>query len=93
MKYPPFVDAMKSLLAHQASGTVEMRASESFIPVSRYTSQDFLRREITTLFRNIPLILGHEGQLPEPGFCMTQDALGLPILLARDNEGAIPARF
>src|SRR5262249_29325650 len=58
-------------------------------PVSRYTSQDFFQKETSTLFRRFPLIIAHESQIPEPGFTLTHDALGIPLLVVRNKSREI----
>lgn len=45
--------------------------------------------ELASLFRCLPLCLGHEDQLRTPGSVLARDLVGLPLLLMRDLDGRI----
>src|SRR4029078_12656681 len=46
--------------------------------------------EVERLFRRMPLIVGHAGELP-PGHVRAHDEYGVPMLLARDADGRFRA--
>lgn len=59
------------------------------VPVTHYFSQQRYEQEMQTLFRHYPVIVGHIDQLPGCGDLLRHDALGLPLLLSRDEHGKI----
>jgi glycine betaine catabolism A len=60
------------------------------IPVENYFSDDVRQAEIERLFRPLPLIVGHAGELPR-GHVLAHDEYGLPLLLTRDGQGRFRA--
>ena len=91
MLHPAHADQVRRLLAYVAEGRRELDEREGRIPTSRYTCAERFEAERAALFRRHPVILGSDGQLAEPGACLTHDALGLPILLVRDRAGELRA--
>jgi phenylpropionate dioxygenase-like ring-hydroxylating dioxygenase large terminal subunit len=63
---------------------------ESHIPVERYRSPEIWRSEIESLFRPLPLIAAHSGELAA-GQVLAHDKYGVPLLLTRDGEGRVHA--
>jgi glycine betaine catabolism A len=76
------------LLAQQSN---DFAPEEQHIPVTNYTNQQQLEQEQTILFRELPLIVGHRSQLPEPGSYFTHDLSGVPIAVVRGKDGEIRA--
>nr|WP_319383721.1 Rieske 2Fe-2S domain-containing protein [uncultured Roseibium sp.] len=60
-------------------------------PVERYRSADRFARERSRIFRRLPMIAAHTGELPESGSFLTRQLGGLPVLLTRDRDGAVNA--
>jgi phenylpropionate dioxygenase-like ring-hydroxylating dioxygenase large terminal subunit len=79
---------LQSLRDQIGAGQAVLGEREIHIPVERYFSPDIWRTEIATLFRGLPLIAAHASEL-QPGQVMAHDAYGLPLLLARDTQGAV----
>jgi phenylpropionate dioxygenase-like ring-hydroxylating dioxygenase large terminal subunit len=48
-------------------------------------------REFPALFRALPIAVGHVSQVARPGDYFTHDASGLPLLVARGDDGRIRA--
>ncbi|HTI81320.1 MAG TPA: aromatic ring-hydroxylating dioxygenase subunit alpha [Acetobacteraceae bacterium] len=61
---------------------------ESRLPSSVYTNPERYQAEVSTLFRRLPLCLGHVDQLAS-GSVMARDIAGLPLLLTRDADGEV----
>lgn len=59
--------------------------------VERYTSPSRLEAEKRILFRRLPIIVGRESDLPEPGRFFTHDAAGVPLLVTREPSGKVRA--
>ena len=62
------------------------------IAVENYTSAGVRGAEVASLFRPLPLIVGHASELP-PGHVLAHDDYGLPLLLSRDGDGRFRAFF
>jgi len=59
--------------------------------VAEYTDEQQAARERIQLFRSRPLCVGLSGDLPTPGYQLTHDASGLPLLLTRQQDGSFKA--
>ena len=59
--------------------------------VAEYTCPGQAARELNHLFRARPLCVGLSGDLPGPGSYATHDDAGLPLLLARGEDGLFRA--
>lgn len=85
------VAAIERLLGVITRGDPEPTLRESTLEVERYTSPSRLEAEKRVLFRRLPIIVGRESDLPEPGRFFTHDAAGVPLLLTRDASGKVHA--
>ncbi len=73
--------------------TVEELVDETAGRVSRriYTDPDIYELEQERLFRRAWGFLGHESEIANPGDVVTRTLAGEPVLLMRDDDGAIRA--
>src|SRR4051812_33017864 len=85
------VAAIERLLRVVTRGEPEASLRESTLEVERYTSPSRLEAEKRVLFRRLPIIVGRESDLPEPGRFFTHDAAGVPLLVTRDAAGKVHA--
>ena len=81
-------------LAAEALDRIERRAvpqadSTMVIDGARYTAATALAAENAALFRRHPLLVALGCELPQPGNYLTFDIAGVPVLLVRDDEGAV----
>ena len=60
-------------------------------PTSVYTCSDLANKEWGEFFQNHPQLVGLSKDLPEPGYFLTIDDFGIPILATRDSEGRFRA--
>lgn len=60
-------------------------------PISRYSSPERFERERSTLLKRKPVIAAHSSELIGPRAYLTTQVMGLPVLLARDDEGTARA--
>jgi phenylpropionate dioxygenase-like ring-hydroxylating dioxygenase large terminal subunit len=60
-------------------------------PVTDYTCENQAARERELFFRKGAFNVGLSALLPDPGDWMTHDYAGVPILLARDQDGKLGA--
>ena len=65
--------------------------TSSAIPKSAYTSQSFLQREIDQVFCKEWVCVGRADQLAKPGDYLTYELAGQPVLVVRDQDGALRA--
>jgi phenylpropionate dioxygenase-like ring-hydroxylating dioxygenase large terminal subunit len=78
-------------LAHASADTRDGAATVTRRPVSDYLDPQRFADEQQALFRDHPVVVGHVSQLAGPGSFFTHDHSGLPLLVTRDDSGAIGA--
>ena len=81
------VDAVSELAENVATPFENAQA----MPVSAYTSADFLALEQTEIFSKSWLCAGRADSLKKPGDYMTIEIAGEPIIVLRDREGDLRA--
>ncbi|HEY0254284.1 MAG TPA: SRPBCC family protein [Kofleriaceae bacterium] len=83
------------VLSHVERRTTDAEAAPTVWPVEHYdvgpAGEARYLREQTALFRELPLLVGHTSQLPDPGDFFTHDASGVPLLVSRGDDGQIHA--
>jgi len=82
---------IERVLGFCADGGTDEQADVMRIPVREYTDPAFLEREIATLFRQFPIVVGHVSTLAEPGDFFTHDLTGVPLLVTRARDGVVRA--
>jgi phenylpropionate dioxygenase-like ring-hydroxylating dioxygenase large terminal subunit len=85
------IGLIQRVLDHIEAGTKDMAATTTPGPVAEYFDADRYRREMDTLFRDLPLIVGHASQVAKPGDFFTHGETGVPILVTRDHTGQLGA--
>ncbi len=83
----------REIFAHLDAGTTDLAGEVCRNPVSSYTDQARLEREIGVLFRRYPLLMGLSCRIPKPGDFLTDDYSGIPILLVRGEDGRARAFY
>ena len=81
------VDAVSELAENVATPFERAQA----MPVSAYTSEDFLALEQSEIFSRSWLCAGRADALKKPGDYMTIEIAGEPIIVLRDREGELRA--
>jgi len=61
------------------------------VPASNYTDPAQWRAEMDLIFKRVPLMLALSCELPHPDDYKAMEAVGLPVLIARDKAGAVRA--
>lgn len=93
MDYAPHLAQFRRLLAmvqQPGSACTDALPDRPFhIAPEVYVGADRYAREIATVFRRAPLVLGHAAMLPNAGDTLTLDIIGQPLLLSRGRDGEI----
>jgi Rieske 2Fe-2S family protein len=79
------------LLEVQESGARAPGEDESRISVDVYRSPTRFEAERARLFRSLPIIVAHSSEVAAPGDFLTNDALGVPLVVTRGQDGAVRA--
>ncbi|WP_146587842.1 aromatic ring-hydroxylating oxygenase subunit alpha [Puniceibacterium confluentis] len=80
-------DAARELAENVAVAFERARA----MPPSVYTSEDFLARELNSIFAKDWFCVGRADALANPGDFTTLELAGQPIIVLRDNAGTLKA--
>ena len=62
------------------------------MPPSVYTSEEFLKRELSDIFSKDWFCVGRADALPNAGDYVTQDLAGQPIMVIREKDGTLRAQ-
>jgi phenylpropionate dioxygenase-like ring-hydroxylating dioxygenase large terminal subunit len=81
----------RKLLDHVGRNDRGGGEAEVFLDTDRYVSPDRFAAEREKIFLPAPLPVAHADLLGQPGDALTFDALGVPALLMRDEQGGIGA--
>ncbi|WP_448586816.1 aromatic ring-hydroxylating oxygenase subunit alpha [Thermaurantiacus sp.] len=81
----------RALVAHGLRGTMELADAVVRVPAASYTDPGRFEAERRRIFRRLPLMLAPSCELPEPGCYKAMEVVGVPVLLARQRDGAIAA--
>jgi phenylpropionate dioxygenase-like ring-hydroxylating dioxygenase large terminal subunit len=76
---------------HSDAGTMEYVDNILEIPAANYYDSDIWQKEVDLIFKRTPLVLGVSKEIPNPGDYKSIDALGVPVLIARDSDGNLNA--
>lgn len=91
MKHDLQVQLLNQALAMVEAKELDMAKTPARIPVERYSSQEWLDRERSTLFATYPIVAGFSSQIPNPRDFFTRDICGTPILVIRSDDGSLRA--
>lgn len=91
MKHDIEVALIERILGNLAAGRRELTNGERLSPVDAYISPQRHEAELSTLFRRHPVIMGPSSALREAGAFLTRDVTGVPILIARGQDGVVRA--
>jgi phenylpropionate dioxygenase-like ring-hydroxylating dioxygenase large terminal subunit len=61
------------------------------VPAASYLDPQQWRAELNLIFKRVPLMLALSCEMPGPGTYKALEAVGLPVLLARDKDGVARA--
>ena len=61
------------------------------VPASNYFDPDRFNAEVNQIFKRLPLMLAASAELPKPGDYKTIEAVGVPVLIVRGQDGEVRA--
>jgi phenylpropionate dioxygenase-like ring-hydroxylating dioxygenase large terminal subunit len=61
------------------------------VPARTYVDPDQWQAEMDLIFKRVPLLLAFTAEIPNPGDYKAMDAVGLPVLINRDQGGKVRA--
>jgi len=76
-------------LAEQKSAYLDDTIAHS--PISRYSSPERFERERETIFCRKPIVAAQSAELEGPRAFLSREVMGLPVILARDDDGKVRA--
>jgi len=86
------VREMSSLLSQDEISNVSLPATEGWcLPPRCFTSQDFFEAEVQRIFMRDWVCIGRADRVENPGDYFTLAIAGEPLLISRDDAGAIRA--
>ena len=91
MRHDEQVRLIKELCARLDAGDNVDAGGVRRLDPSAFTDPAIAEREWNEFFRASPQLVGMSGDLAEPGAFMTNNDLGVPMLLTRDVDGSFKA--
>ena len=73
------------------AGTVEQEPDVFKVAAANYYDPDRFEAEKRQIFRRMPLVLAPSAELPQPGDYKAMEAVGMPVLLTRGQDGTVRA--
>lgn len=84
-------EVAERLLHFVETKTTDQTGSVMQVPVTDYLDAGLWRKEINLIFKRLPLMLAFTIELPDPGDFKAMAPMGLPILIARGQDGKVRA--
>ena len=76
------------LIDHVANGTTDWAEGTMEVASTEYTDADQWQREMDTIFKSLPILVGVTQEIPNPGDFRTLEILGIPLLITRQQDGS-----
>ena len=89
MRHSEQVALIRRILDHMQAGTTD-RGAVAKSPVARYLSPERLARE-QQMIRGMPVMIGASSCVAQPGEWFSHDLSGVPIVVARGQDGVLRA--
>lgn len=85
------IQLIEDLLGLQAQTSPFLDVQWHRESLERHYSPDIFRREQAQISARLPQIIAHGSALPEPNAYLTTEVAGRPVLLTRNEDGAVQA--
>ena len=80
--------SLQCQLVHRALTHVDHRTTDTDGEPVRLAAAAYADPQLD-MFRRVPLAVGHVSQIPEPGDFFTHDHAGVPLIIARTDDGIV----
>jgi len=91
MSRAELIEMAKHSLAHATAGTIDQEPDVLKVPASNYFDQQRWELEMQRIFRRVPLMLAMTCEIPQPGDYKAMEAVGMPVLISRGQDGDVRA--
>lgn len=91
MKHQDVVATGRRIIDHLENRTLDLGEAPLRVDSSVFTDPERLVLEREVLFRRTPQVVGWAGEVAEPGDFVARDVDGVPVLVTRDQDGALHA--
>ena len=89
MSRAQLIEMARHNLAHAKAGTIEQEPEVMRVPVTNYFDPDRWKLEIDRVFKRMPLMLALTCEMSDPGDYRALEAVGVPVLLVRGDDGEV----
>ena len=91
MSRAQLINMARHNIAHAKAGTIEQAPDIVKVPVQNYFDPDRWQLEMDRIFQRMPLLLAMTDELRNPGDYKAMEAVGMPVLLSRGEDGEVRA--
>ena len=91
MSQAQLIEMARHNLGHAKAGTIEQESGIFEVPVANYFDQERWELEMDRIFKRMPLMLAMTDELRNPGDYKAMEAVGMPVLLTRGDDGQVRA--
>jgi len=91
MRRSEYINLARRLIAHLEAGTTDSAPSVKHIPVQNYIDPGRWQREMTHIFKRLPLLLAFTCEMSHPGDFKSIKVVDVPVLITRGEDGMVRA--
>ena len=81
----------REIVAHGKRGTIPQTATIHRVPAAHYSDEARWKLEMQRVFKRLPLMLALTAELPKAGNYKAMEAVGMPVLIVRGEDGRVRA--
>lgn len=85
------IDMARHNIAHTKAGTIDQEPDVFRVPATNYFDEERWKLEIEKVFKRMPLMLALSCEIANPGDYRAMEAIGMPVLLTRGDDGQVRA--
>jgi len=91
MSRKQLIEMTRRNIAHAKAGTQDQAPGIFRVPATNYYDPERWQREMDGIFKRLPLMLGFSSEISKPGDYRAMEVAGVPVLMARADDGEIRA--
>ncbi|MDH4170027.1 MAG: aromatic ring-hydroxylating dioxygenase subunit alpha [Acidimicrobiia bacterium] len=85
------VEINRRNLGHAEHGTIDQADEVGTVAATNYVNPDRFQAEVDRIFKRLPLLMAMSAELPDAGCYKALHAVGVPVLLVRNDDGDVQA--